>query len=267
MLISPFSGLGIGTAPKALIAHDISTTVVELDPLVHRYAVDYFGLPTNHTAMLSDAVPWVKELAATTVEQDVAVSQMESAKSTMKSQSYDYIIHDVFTGGASPLALFTLEFLSSLKTALNEHGVIAINYAGDITLKPMPNVLRTINVVFDGRCRAFRETAPTTQGTGEASADEGDMLNLVVFCVKAESMWPFSFKEPVESDYIGSKSRRRFLVPKRDLEIVLPDRDEKSVELVRDANVNSWKPQQLEAARRHWKLMRDMVPAVVWENW
>lgn len=39
---------------------------------------------------------------------------------------YNYIIHDVFTGGAEPVALFTQEFLQGLSLLLKTDGVIAI---------------------------------------------------------------------------------------------------------------------------------------------
>lgn len=39
---------------------------------------------------------------------------------------YDYIIHDVFTGGAEPVELFTEEFLRGLSDSLSIDGVIAI---------------------------------------------------------------------------------------------------------------------------------------------
>ncbi len=102
-------GLGIGTAPGALIAHGINTTVVELDPVVYDFAVKYFGLPSNHTPIIGDAVHLV-----------------DDAKARNLSTKYDYIIHDVFTGGAEPVELFTQEFLSGLEYLLKEDGVIAI---------------------------------------------------------------------------------------------------------------------------------------------
>jgi spermidine synthase len=107
-LTRALSGVGIGTSPKAFIEHGINTTIVELDPVVHDYATRYFELPTNHTAHLQDAVTYV---------QDTALAS---------PASFDYIIHDVFTGGAEPTALFTLEFLSGLETLLKPDGVIAI---------------------------------------------------------------------------------------------------------------------------------------------
>jgi hypothetical protein len=55
-------GLGIGTAPNALIKHGLNTTIVELDPVVHKYATQYFGLLPNHTAVISDAVRYVADI-------------------------------------------------------------------------------------------------------------------------------------------------------------------------------------------------------------
>jgi spermidine synthase len=103
------SGLGIGTTPAALVAHGIDTTVVELDPVVHKFAAQYFQLPSNHTAVIEDAVTYTSRMAADESE-----------------ARYDYIIHDVFTGGAEPIALFTLEFLQNLHTLLKPNGVVAI---------------------------------------------------------------------------------------------------------------------------------------------
>lgn len=77
---------------------------------MHRYASEYFRLPTNHTAVIKDAIAFVDE-----------VGEVETERS-----KYDYIIHDVFTGGAEPAALFTLEFLEGLSLLLKPDGVIAI---------------------------------------------------------------------------------------------------------------------------------------------
>ena len=107
-LVTWNSGLGIGTAPKAFISHGINTTIVELDPVVHEFATKYFDLPTAHTKVIQDAVPWVEHTTKT------------------QPNSFDYIVHDVFTGGAEPTALFTQEFLQNLDTLLKEDGSIAI---------------------------------------------------------------------------------------------------------------------------------------------
>lgn len=102
-------GLGIGTAPGALIAHGINTTIIELDPVVYKFALEHFNLPKKHMPLIGDAI-----------------SLIEDAQTRNLSVRYDYIIHDVFTGGAEPVELFTYEFLSGLKFLLKEDGVIAI---------------------------------------------------------------------------------------------------------------------------------------------
>lgn len=92
-----------------MVAHGIHTTVVEIDPVVHDFAIKYFDLPANHTPVIQDAVQFVSQVPR-----------------HGNQGSYDYIIHDVFTGGAEPAELFTLEFLSGLHALLKPDGIIAI---------------------------------------------------------------------------------------------------------------------------------------------
>lgn len=79
---------------------------MEIDPVVHKFASQYFNLPSNHIAAIEDATAFVKR--------------------SQNSAKYDYIVHDVFTGGAEPVELFTLEFLRGLDSLLKPDGVIAI---------------------------------------------------------------------------------------------------------------------------------------------
>jgi len=101
-------GLGIGTTPSALISHGIDTTIVEIDPIVFDFAVKHFALPKKHTKVVADAVSYAAEAVVNNTE------------------IYDYIVHDVFTGGAEPVDLFTLEFITDLYKLLKPGGVIAI---------------------------------------------------------------------------------------------------------------------------------------------
>lgn len=74
---------------------------------MYKFALDHFHFPKNHTAVIDDAVKFVN-----TAQQE--------------SKLYDYIIHDVFTGGVEPVELFTLEFMKGLNSLLKDDGVIAI---------------------------------------------------------------------------------------------------------------------------------------------
>lgn len=51
---------------------------------------------------------------------------VKKATSKPTHPKYDYIVHDVFTGGAEPIELFTVEFLEGLKSLLKDDGAIAI---------------------------------------------------------------------------------------------------------------------------------------------
>ena len=244
-------GLGIGTAPTALIAHGINTTIVEIDPVVHEFATKYFALHSNHIAVLQDAVPWVDAVA-----QD-------------SPGSYDFIIHDVFTGGAEPAALFTAEFLSGLSSLLQDDGVIAINYAGDLALPSTGLVLRTIHSIFP-TCRMFRDAEPA------AGNSTSDFINMVIFCLKPNNdNSKIIFRKPVEADFLGSYGRRNHLSPKPDHELPWPppiaksigEQDKSAEPILRKDNTKLLEKHQFESAVRHWRIMRGVMPPVVWENW
>lgn len=232
------------------MAHKINTTVVELDPVVHEFALRYFDLPPTHEAVLENAATWVNSLA-----------RQEAGR------SFDYIIHDVFTGGAEPLPLFTEEFLQGLKSLLRDpNGVIAINYAGDLAIESTKQVLNTINTVFDRRCRIFRDTPAESSSSDES---ETDFLNMVIFCYPSSSE-PITFRQPVEADYLGSQSRRHYLLPRPELELRFPSTEETErlkTKTLTTSNLREFEKKQKKSARRHWEIMRTVVPAAVWENW
>ncbi|ORY61364.1 spermine/spermidine synthase [Pseudomassariella vexata] len=236
-------GLGIGTTPSALIAHGIDTTIVEIDPVVYDFAVKYFGLPSNHTAVIEDAVGYTARIAEE------------------ESQKFDYIIHDVFTGGAEPIPLFTLEFLQSLNTLLKPDGVIALNYAGDFTLPPLSTVVRTVKEVFPS-CRIFRENPAPSE---EQLKKEGrDFDNMVIFCRKTTD--GIAFRRTVEQDFLRSRSRQHFLAPKYEVDnkVFLTGDDVGIVRKNDTSKLGNWHDQ---TGLGHWAVMRTVLPKEVWENW
>lgn len=138
-----YSGLGVGSTPSAFINHGIETTIVEIDPVVHQFATQFFHLPANHIAAIEDATEFVKR--------------------SQDSPKYDYIVHDVFTGGAEPAELFTVEFLSGLQSLLKPDGVIAI-VGHPLTSKPFLPLLTT--------SRTMQATSPFSQpGSSSEQSD------------------------------------------------------------------------------------------------
>jgi hypothetical protein len=241
-------GLGIGTAPNALIAHGINTTIVELDPVVHHYATKFFDLSPKHTAVIEDAVVYV------------------DSKSKTKPKSFNYIIHDVFTGGAEPVYLFTEEFLQGLSSLLTDNGVVAINYAGDLALPATRLVLNTIHSVFPA-CRLFRDSP---QAANFKKGDP-DFINMVVFCVKndhGKGKSAIKFRQANEKDYLGSIARGNFLRPRGEYEITF---DAKKVEdggkIMKKSGVGELEKWHKLGAISHWRIMRTVLPDGVWELW
>ena len=78
--------------------------------MVQDFATRYFDLPQNHTPIIGDAVEIVNDMQSRVGNDSL----------------YNYILHDVFTGGAEPIDLFTQEFLEGLSNLLKPDGVIAI---------------------------------------------------------------------------------------------------------------------------------------------
>ncbi|KAI0968200.1 S-adenosyl-L-methionine-dependent methyltransferase [Xylaria arbuscula] len=236
-------GLGIGTTPSALISHGIETTIVEIDPVVYKFANKYFGLPPNHTAVIEDVVSW---------------SQLNAAS---LHENFDYIVHDVFTGGAEPVDLFTDTFLEGLKHMLKPSGVIVINYAGDFTLPPLGIVVNTIKDIFPS-CRVFRENESPSE---EKVDEEGrDFDNVMIFCVKTDD--EITFRRPIESDYLQSLARRQFLVPQHEVPLsAISTRDE--VGTLRANETEKLAKWHDQSALRHWEVMRHVIPSEIWNQW
>ncbi|KAJ6437794.1 hypothetical protein O9K51_09622 [Purpureocillium lavendulum] len=235
-------GLGVGTTPSAFVTHGINTTVVEIDPVVHELAVKFFELKENNPPVIADAVSYTASLAASAPE------------------TYDYIVHDVFTGGAEPVDLFTLEFFQGLGTLLKPDGIVAINYAGDLSLPPPKLIYRTIKHVFP-TCRIFRESPRDAEAAKGAAPD---FTNLVIFCKKTSG--PLRFRAPTVSDYLQSPARQEFLHLKHEVpqEELLAGDDASVLSRNDTSAVVKW---HQTSALGHWAIMRSALPDMIWEQW
>ncbi|KAG0637339.1 S-adenosyl-L-methionine-dependent methyltransferase [Tuber brumale] len=238
-------GLGIGTAVNGLITHGVETDVVELDPVVHQYASEFFQLIENHTAYIEDAITFVKR---------------ENSYRGKDRKKYEYILHDVFTGGAVPASLFTLEFFVGLRDLLSEDGVIAINWAGDLKLKAAKSIIETVRTVFDG-CRVFREDMPG-EDIDKATVD---YTNMVIFCTR--SLDPYTFRAPADADILGSITRRHFLFPKFEIDLDQYFGVSGEFTLLSESNIDALIGWQETSALGHWRVIRTVLPPVVWENY
>lgn len=118
-------------------------------------------------------------------------------------------------------------------------------------------MVRTVLSVFPS-CRIFRE--------GEASeAQDSDLTNLMIFCKRSPS--PVQFREATEEDYLGSVSRKSYLQPEFEIDAGLFAASNSGVEIVTEDNTEDLSMWHSQSAANHWKIMRTVLPADVWESW
>jgi len=91
------------------------TTVVEIDPVVYRFARQYFGLSQPSDVYIADARKWVHHRAMS-----IAIGGAPNSP-----KSFDLVVHDCFSGDGVPQHMFTREFWADLQTIMEPDGVLA----------------------------------------------------------------------------------------------------------------------------------------------
>lgn len=141
--------------------HNISTTIVEIDPAVYKAARTFFGLPDPADIFLEDVRGW-----ATKKRANIDTGQNEIL--------FDIVVHDCFSGGGVPEHIYTLEFWSDLKAIMQPDGILVVvrpfgsschdcvlilheqNYAGTIRSESSKLIVNTLERSF-AHCRAFHD--------------------------------------------------------------------------------------------------------------
>lgn len=117
--------------------------------------------------------------------------------------------------------------------------------------------MRTIEAVFPS-CRIFREEVN--------NSDTADFTNMVIFCKKSPSR--LTFRDPVQADYLRSKFRETYLVPKHEVDpSVFMSVSEGGRPVLRAKETGRLHKWQDQGALQHWAIMRKVLPDAVWENW
>jgi spermidine synthase len=109
------SGLGTGISATSFIRHDISATIVEIDPAVYMAARTYFGLPDPgpENVFLEDARSWVDRRRV-----DISTG--------VDAPLFDIVVHDCFSGGSVPEHIFTTEFWEDVKETMQPEGIVVV---------------------------------------------------------------------------------------------------------------------------------------------
>lgn len=220
-------GLGSGSIAKMLAREGIRSDVVEIDPVVVRAAREHFGFTTEGEVRIEDARTFLRHA----------------------DRRYDIIVHDTFTGGATPEHLLSVEVLQQIHRLLRPGGVLALNFVG---YQRGPHVeatwliTRTIRAVFQN-VRIFRDRAP------DSNPDWA--VNLTFFASDSE----VSFDIPSDATFEG-EACERIARTFQDWEIL---KDVPTGALITDQH-NSIARLQLAAAEDHFEAMGRLLPRGVW---
>lgn len=125
-------GLGAGHLVNTYAEYGIATDSMEIDPVVADLASTYFNFTPTGDVIVGDARYQINHL----------------------NKTYDFIIHDCFTGGAEPIHLLSVEMFQKLKQRLNPGGILALNFVGLTTegnQAPVEAVAKTLDQVFPYR--------------------------------------------------------------------------------------------------------------------
>ncbi|KAF9907507.1 hypothetical protein EC991_010888 [Linnemannia zychae] len=248
-------GLGVGIASGSLIQHGLLVDVVEIDPAVFDYATEFFDWPEPNGKFIQDGRQFIRNAP---------------------EGKYDYVIHDVFTGGGVPPSLFSLEALYDIQRIMRPDGVLALNMVGSenpIKAQALNSVRRTLHTAFK-HVVAFKETPD----------DDDAYQNIVFFAaqfpIEFEDYEPPAYptqeqiefwqKQHQEGGHSGhalrpSEMRDWILGSFQDWSLKTPY-DPTKGELILDRN-NTLNGMQRMGAEDHWHAMRSLLPLDFWINY
>ncbi|KIP12728.1 hypothetical protein PHLGIDRAFT_97360 [Phlebiopsis gigantea 11061_1 CR5-6] len=256
-------GLGAGISTNAFIKHGVSTTIVEIDQAVYDAATEYFGLKVAEPEKvhITDGRGFVIQTRRALEEARQAGEPVD------ESGLYDYVVHDLFSGGGVPGHLFTLRFWQDLRQIIKSDAVVAVNFAGELESDSSKAVYLTLKEVFP-QCRVFHDSM-------ELLSEERlkhDFLNWIFIC--SPSSDPIVMRPAVEDDFLQSFLRSKLLTTLTEREVSgqfitqgmdLGEDAKKKYILIDEKNpLADW---QNKEALNHWKVIRHVIPDVVWETY
>ncbi|KAJ1741492.1 hypothetical protein LPJ68_002785 [Coemansia sp. RSA 1086] len=228
-------GLGVGITARSFYEQNVRVDVVEIDQAVYDAAVQYFGLPRKlNSVNIMDGRLFIDEAHTGT---------------------YDYVVHDVFTGGSVPASLFSQSAIMQLKRILKPDGVLAMNYVG------VPNDKRTLSHV----ARTIGTAFPFMRCFAETTKDLDAMANIMFFASAKHVLFD------ITSDVLRAMGkislRSRVLATMLDNELNIS-------EFIHNSTIqpitDDWNPLsdwQVDTAIQHWQAMREILPTAYWLNY
>ncbi|KAJ1878244.1 hypothetical protein H4R99_006046 [Coemansia sp. RSA 1722] len=212
--------------------------VVEIDPAVHRAAEQFFDLPRNFNAVyLQDARRHIE---------------------TAPDARYNYIVHDVFTGGSVPASLFSKGAIEQVHRIMLPSGVMEMNFVGvPSDERVMAHIVSTLRTSFK-HVRCFGEFG--TNGHRSKGKLMSSMVNMMFFASNEHIEFRIPRPSLMNDGYISI--RDTMLMTMLGNEIVLDHLPSNARPLT-----DSWNPLaqwQINTAIDHWHAMRKMLPGEYW---
>ncbi len=221
-------GLGTGALPSALAKSGIRADVVEIDPAVATFAEQYFAYTPSGEVHVEDARTFIRRT----------------------KNSYDFIVHDTFTGGSTPEHLLSIEVIRQLRAMLRPGGVLALNMVG---FQQGPRAGATWAVA-----RTLRAVFPSVRAVRDSPVERNpDMTTNIIF---------FASDRTVDLTVdAGSRFNdppcAKILPALRSWEVL---QDIPSGDIITDAH-NPLGRLQLAVAEAHSQAMGKMLPPAVWQ--
>jgi hypothetical protein len=250
-------GLGIGVVANALHALGSTVDAIELDPAVVTYARRFFQMRVPNI-YVEDAVKFIERAT------DEVLSK--------RCAPYNYVVHDVFTGGAVPRTLFTEDTFRAIRSIMSEDSVLAVNFVGVTT-----NDIRVGSM--------WERLWPPSQSTSAALAvwalwsrlsdvfgyvrvfsdehESSSVHNLVFFASDVPER--VQFRRSVERDYLDSGIRERellrFEAREIDIEKFAPSESRNYMAKTDSLfNIGQW-----VIAAEHWRIIREVFSFDLWD--
>lgn len=223
-------GLGVGVVANAMRTLGCDVDVVEIDAVVTNFATRYFGLKGVRT-FVQDGVRYLQNT---------------------DRGLYDFVVHDVFTGGAVPVQLYTMGVWRNTRRVMRDNGVLAVNFVG--ALDRNSAAAGAVALIYDRLLKVFGHVRMFSDGLGSSTH------NIVFFASATED--GVKFRKPIEKDFLGSDMRRTALEEFEQFEV---SRESLGGQL-QDVEGSDWLLHmgQWNTSRSHVRLMRQLHTVELW---
>lgn len=240
-------GLGIGVVANALHALGSHVDAVEIDPAVAFYAREYFHFrPEN--LHVEDAQKFLESARSFVYEGDMA--------------PYDYVVHDVFTGGTVPLNLFSVDTFSAVQDVMAQDGVLVVNFVGAVSNDPSltGGEARKAKQAFAAVAAVaarLRALFPFVRAFSDG--EESSVHNIVFFASSEENR--VQFREVTDRDMMRSGIRENALMSFEEHELGPEIMNFMDASQATDKVINGG---QWVTAAEHWRVVRKEFTNELW---